>query len=158
MTANETFASRVQALRKSWIEWRQVKALASSHEFESQYLLLLTLHGWALQAAAEINAVYGEGLAVDVSPAPDRNDAVAAFNVVVANSYTASFTLSERRRAGASSWFVAVGLGAGGRGSTSVAAGPERRNGQWTRGRLEDLLLSMLGAYERGLSHPDISA
>jgi len=33
-----------------------------------------------------------------------------------------------------------------------VAAGPERRYGQWTRARLEDLLLSLLGAYERARS------
>ena len=37
------------------------------------------------------------------------------------------------------------GIGGGG----AIAAGPERRNGQWTRGRLEELLLSVLGAYER---------
>jgi hypothetical protein len=33
-----------------------------------------------------------------------------------------------------------------------VTAGPERRNGQWTRGRVEDILLSVLGAYERAAS------
>jgi hypothetical protein len=40
----------------------------------------------------------------------------------------------------------------GGPRGTSIAAGPERRNGQWTRARVEDLLLSLLGAYERDRS------
>ena len=130
MSSVEPFAQRVQSLRETWLERRMVKALASAHDRESQFQLLATLHQWALQAAADIQRVYGETLIVEVSPAPEAG-------------------LAERRRASGGSWFVDASVMGGGRGGGAIAAGPERRNGQWTRGRLEELLLSVLGAYER---------
>ena len=63
-----------------------------------------------------------------------------------------TFSLAERRRMGGSRWFIAVSVATAGPGGSAVAAGPERRNGQWTRGRLEEVLLSVLGAYERSVA------
>ena len=63
-----------------------------------------------------------------------------------------TFALTERRRMGGTRWFVAVSVGSGGPGGSITPAGPERKNGQWTRSRLEDILLSVLGAYERAHS------
>lgn len=149
MSSVEPFAQRVQSLRETWLERRMVKALASAHDRESQFQLLATLHQWALQAAADIQRVYGETLIVEVSPAPEAADASPCFHVLVDRGYSVSFGLAERRRASGGSWFVDASVMGGGRGGGAIAAGPERRNGQWTRGRLEELLLSVLGAYER---------
>jgi hypothetical protein len=113
---------------------------------------LTTLHDWAETAAADIRKVYGDSLGVSVSPLPRKEDATPAFTVTLGNSYTVTFVLTERRRMAGTRWFVSVTVGSGGPGGAIVAAGPERRNGQWTRGRLEDILLSVLGAYERALS------
>ncbi len=134
-------------LREAWAERRQVKLIASSRDFDSQFALLTTMHSWALQAAEEIDRVYDGDVAVVVSPPPGPDKLAAAFSVFMAESFTLGFSLSERRRASDSSWFVSVAMGSSAGGT--VAAGPERRNGQWTRSRLEDLLLSVLGAWER---------
>jgi hypothetical protein len=150
--SGESFERRVETLRNSWAERRQLKGLASVHDLESQFSLLTTLHSWAETAAADIRKVYGESLAIAVSPLPRKEDVAPAFTVTLGNSYTVTFVLTERRRMAGTRWFVSVTVGAGGPGGGIVAAGPERRNGQWTRGRLEDILLSVLGAYERALS------
>lgn len=148
---SDSFATRVQTLRDSWVERRQVKALASSHDFDSQFQLLATLHGWAVHAVHDIRSVYGETLPVAVSEAPRPADTAPGFAVIVDDRHRVTFALAERKRLGTSRWFIAVALTSGPGGGV-MAAGPERRNGQWTRGRLEDLLLSALGAYERALS------
>lgn len=149
--SGESFQRRVELLRDSWAERRQLKGLASVHDFDSQLRLLRALHGWAEEATQEIASVYEGALAASVSPAPAPGPS-PAFTVTLAENYTVTFLLNERRRAGSARWSVSVMVGAGGPGGSIVAAGPERRNGQWTRGRLEDILLSVLGAYERNVS------
>lgn len=154
LMSGESFERRVQVLRDSWAERRQVRGLAGVHDLDSQFNLLATLHQWAEAAAADIRKVYGESLAVSVSPLPRREDTAPAFAVTLGNSYTVTFVLTERSRMAGTRWFISVTVGSGGPGGAIAAAGPERRNGQWTRGRLEDILLSVLGAYERSLSEP----
>jgi len=153
--ATEPFADRVRALRDSWLERRQVRALASAHDFDSQYRLLRTLHEWASEGVRDIHGVYGPSLPIRVSPPPRPDRREAAFSVVLGDAHVLSFALSERRRAGGSRWYIAVSIGSAGPAGNAVAAGPERRNGQWTRGRLEDLLLTVLGAWERSSAEPD---
>ena len=150
--SNEPFPQRVQMLRDAWIERRQVKSFASAHDYESQYRLLLTLHEWATHAIEGIRAVYGEAVPIVLSPIPNEAAADRAFNVAVAGTYTVNFALHERPRAGSSRWSIAASVISNAPGGSVAAAGPERRNGQWTRSRLEDLLLSALGAYERARS------
>jgi hypothetical protein len=150
--SGETFQRRVELLRDSWSERRQLGGLAGVHDFDSQFRLLLTLHGWARDATAVIERVYGPELSVSVSPAPAAGAAGPAFTVTLGENHTVSFLLTERRRVGGTRWHISVTVGSGGPGGAIVAAGPERRNGQWTRGRLEDILLSVLGAYERSVS------
>ncbi len=150
--SSDSFQRRVEVLRESWAERRHLKDLASSHEFEPQFQLLETLHGLAESAVADIRAVYAEEIDVTLGPLPDREDASPAFSITVGGPYTVTFLLAERRRMGLTRWFVSVTISSGGPGGAVTAAGPERRNGQWTRLRVEDILLSVLGAYERSLS------
>jgi hypothetical protein len=152
MTSGEPFLRRVQLLHDTWVERRQVKALASSHEFDDQYRLLLTLRGWAEQAVQDIQTVYGGSLHIALSPPPSRDARDLAFSVTIGASSTITFSLIERLRMGMSRWFIRVSTSSTGPAGGVVAAGPERRNGQWTRGRLEDLLLSALGTFERSVS------
>jgi hypothetical protein len=150
--STDSFVQRVQALRDSWAERRLVQRLAGAHDFDSQYRLLTTLHTWVGEAARDISAVYGSAMSVSVSPVPDALSRTPAFSIVIGGAYTVTFALTERRRMGGPRWFVTVLIGSAGPGGAVAAAGPERRNGQWTRGRLEDVLLSVLGAYERATS------
>lgn len=154
----EPFAVRVQTLRDAWIERRQVKAFAGSHERPDQLRLLNTVYEWADGALHEIRTVYGDTLPIDLSPPPAAGDSPPGFHVVLASAFTISFALAERRRGGAPSWCLSVSIGSPGRGGAATPAGPERRNGQWTRARLEELLLGMLGAYERSLAEPVVEA
>jgi hypothetical protein len=100
----------------------------------------------------DIRAVYGKALATSISPAPNAETTNPGFSITLGDQYTLTFSLSERRREGGARWFVSVTVSSGGPGGNMVTAGPERRNGQWTRGRVEDILLSVLGAYERAAS------
>ena len=146
---SEPFARRVQTLRDAWVERRQTQSFASSHDFNSQYQLLLTLHRWALDAIREVHDVYGDSIWVELSPAPARASTAPAFSVGVAGTYSVNFALQERNIAGGEHWSVMARVISSAPRDLVVPAGPERRNGQWTRGRLEELLLSVLGAYER---------
>lgn len=151
----ESFVQRVQSLRDAWSERREIKGLAGAHDFESQFRLLVTLHNWASEAVGEIETVYGDAVHIALSPPPVQDPYGTAFSVFVASQFTLTFGLTERHRLGGSRWSVSVSLGSTGIGGSAVAAGPERRNGHWTRGRLEDLLLSVLGAWERAQSEGD---
>ncbi len=144
----EPFRRRVEQLRDAWAERRALRGIAGAHDRASQAALLRTLYSWAVEAAAEVRAVYGAGLPVEVSALPPGDEA-SAFTVSLARDYTLTFALVERRRTGGPRWHIAVTRSTPGPRGTTAAAGPERRNGQWTRARLEDLLLSLLGAYER---------
>jgi hypothetical protein len=150
--SRESFQRRVTVLRDSWAERRALKGLAGAPDFDSQYGMLLAIYQWADDAAAGIRAVYGDTLAVTLSPRPEREGAAPAFVITIGDSFTVAFVLSERARMGSARWSVGVTVGSGGPGGAITAAGPERRNSQWTRGRLEDILLSVLGAYERGVT------
>ncbi len=150
--SHERFQHRVAVLRDSWAERRALKGLGGTHDFDSQYNLLQALYQWADEAAADIRVVYGGALAVTLSPLPDRASSAPAFVVTLGDNYTVTFVLSERTRMGSPRWAIAVTIGAAGPGGSIAAAGPDRRSAQWTRGRLEDILLSVLGAYERAIS------
>ncbi len=145
----EPFAARVRTSHESWQERREVKALASAHDRDSQLRLLLALHRWATGAIEDIRSVYGNELPAEISPVPRRDDVSPAFTVSLGGSHVLTLSLLERRRLTVQHWYVSVSYSSAATGGEGVMAGPERRNGQWTRGRLEDLLLSILGSYER---------
>lgn len=133
-----------------------MQAFASSHDFDSQYQLLLTLHRWAVEGIRDVEEIYGEAVEVDLSPAPDRTGPAPAFSVAVAGTYSVNFALLERTHGGSSHWAVVASVISNAPRGLVVPAGPERRNGQWTRTRLEELLLSVLGAYERARTDRDL--
>lgn len=145
----DTFANRVQILHESWAERRQVAKLAGTHDFDSQFRLVATLHEWATEACQDISEVYEERLAVSLSPLPDAEDIPPAFSITIGDRHSVTFSLLERRRMNGSRWHVSVSVASTGPGGSIAHAGPERRNGHWSRSRVEDVLLSLLGAYER---------
>ena len=155
--SGESFSQRVQKLHDSWNERRQIKGIASAHDFDSQFQLLSTLHSWAEEAVSEIRQVYDDVVHISLSPAPLRDPDGPAFSIYLGQAFTLTFALTERRRLGGSRWFVSVSVGSSGATGGVVAAGPERRNGHWTRGRLKELLLSVLGAFERSQADPDVA-
>lgn len=151
----ETFSQRVQNLRDAWAERREIKGMAGAHDFESQFRLLVALYGWASEAVHEIETVYGDAMHITLTPPPTPEPYGAAFSICVADQFTLTFGLTERQKLGGSRWALSVSLGSKGTGGGAIEAGPGRRDGHWTRGRLQDLLLSLVGSWERAQSEPE---
>lgn len=98
--SGDSFQQRVALLRASWTENDANQNLAGIHDFDSQLDLLLTLHNWTESATRDIAAVYGEALAISVSPAPAAATANPGFSVTIGESYTVTFALTKRRAHG----------------------------------------------------------
>lgn len=148
----ENFRRRVAQLRDSWEERRTLKSFAGAPDFNSQFALLSSIYRWVEDAVADIRDVYGDSLAVTLGPMPTAEAPAPAFALTLGDATTLTFAMVERTRVESSRWAIAVTIGTGGPGGTVVAAGPERRSAQWTRARVEDILLSVLGAHERAAS------
>lgn len=149
---HENFRRRVAQLRDSWEERRALKGFAGAPDFDSQYTLLSAIHRWVEEAVVDIRDVYGDALAVHLGPGPLPDTPVPAFALTLGDSTTLTFAMVERTRMDAPRWAIAATIGTGGPGGSVVAAGPERRSAHWTRARIEDILLSVLGAHERASS------
>jgi hypothetical protein len=152
----EPFTYRLRQLRDTWSERRQTRSFAATNDFLSRFELLLCLYDWSTQAIAEVSSVYSGEIHVGVSPRPEKDDPNPAFNISVAEQYLITFAVTPRSRGRDETWQVVVSIFSNGpHGTTAVPAGPERRTGQWTRGRLEDVLLSVLSAWERSVTEGD---
>jgi hypothetical protein len=147
--ASEAFESRVRELRDTWAEQRELAGLSAGNDLVSRFELLSVLHGWAAEAAAAITQVYGGSFLCNVSPAPQITDRPPAFLVTIGGGYTARFFLKERETSGANHWTVSAVVRTPGSSIASTTVGPDRRHRGWSRSQLEDVLLSMLAAYER---------
>ncbi len=149
--ATQPFQGRVRLLRETWEERRHLAALSTSHDLVSQVTLLLQVYAWVKEARDAILVVYGSGCPVTLSPEPSRRDPLPAFSFAVGRQGI-TFALEERQRGASASWHIAGCLTAGSpRTGPTAMAGPERRNGLWSRLRVEELLLSILSTYERSL-------
>ena len=151
MQNNVTFAVRVQTLRDSWAERRETGCLARAHDFESQFRLLEVLHGWAVSATDDAQAVYGDRVDITVGPMPEETEGTPGFSVTVDSRHSLTVSLAQRPT-NTARWFLKVWVSSSGVGTEPGQAGPSRLDGQWTRTRLEELILSLLGAYERSKS------
>ncbi len=147
---SQPFLERVNALRTAWDERRCVERLAAGHDFASQYGLLLLIHRWVADAVADAVRCYGQDLPISLSPAPPAAGRDTAFHVMVAGTFSLVFGLVERHREGGPSWSVALVERVAGPIDDRPATGPSR--GRWTRARVEELMLSLLGAFERARS------
>jgi hypothetical protein len=107
------------------------------------------LHAWAVEALLDIQAVYGPDFPVAIDGPPDVHDSSPGFGITLAGSQVLTFSLLERNRAQSPHWYLGVSRASP--GGEETHAGTDRRNGHWNRGRLEELLLTLLGGYERSI-------
>ncbi len=150
--SGESFSGRVQQLHDTWAERREVGSLGGAHDFDTQFKLLLTLHEWATEGCAEIAGVYGKQNPVSPGPPPSRE--APAFSVRVDSGHVLSFVLAERPGTAGPTWRLVCTQRTAGPGTGVRVVGTGRRDGQWTRARLEATLLSLLAAHERSLGTP----
>lgn len=141
----DSFPARVQALRDTWRTRRRMKHLSNQRDLASRFELLQVLHEWTERSIEAIRQVYGNSLAIELTPPPDLAARRLSFTAAFEDAYRVSFELQPRDESG-QHWDLAVRLTTP---DAVTAAGQARGAGQWTPGRVEDLLLSLLAAFER---------
>jgi hypothetical protein len=145
------FEQRLRLLQQGWRERREVARLVHAGDSDSQLELLQRIHAWTLDCAASIANVYGQDITVAVSPRPRGQDDVS-FVLIVAQAHRLVFSVVPRSGGG---WRVSARSLSGGMASSS-AVGPSRRDGSWTRARVEELILAQVAAVERARSDGEI--
>ena len=128
------------------MERRETGTLSRSHDLESQLRVFENVHRWASECLGDIDIVYGEALNTAIDPLAGSG-ASRRFAVVVGGDERATFELVDRGTAERPAWLVVVRVAAGGRPREA-----ERRIRFWRRPQVEEIVLSLLGAYERARS------
>jgi hypothetical protein len=147
------FAARLRQLKEAWEERRDVARLVQARDAPSQLQLLQRIHAWVTDCIAAIGSVYGAGLPASVSPRPHNLDDVSVV-VTVAQVHRLVFSVVPRSGGG---WRISARSLSGPSAVTgaATAVGPSRRDGSWTRARVEDLILAQVAAVERSRTdHP----
>jgi hypothetical protein len=154
--AESDFEARLRQLRQAWRERREVARLVHSGDASSQVELLQRIHSWATDCVVAISRVYGPDLAVNLSPRPS-GEADRSFVLTVAHAHRLAFSVVPRSGGG---WRVAARNLSGMTPGSATAVGPSRRDGSWTRARVEDLILAQVAAVERsrGEEEPPLPA
>jgi hypothetical protein len=144
-TSETDFETRLAQLRQAWRERREVSRLVHAGDESSQLELLQRIHSWASECVAAIGRVYGAELAISISPSPRALDDVS-FVLAIAHSHRLVFSVVARSGGG---WRVSARSLAGVSAGSATAVGPSRRDGSWTRARVEELILAQVAAVER---------
>lgn len=144
------FEVRVRSLREGWVERRESGFLSRSHDFDSQSRVLANIHRWASECIEDVRHVYGEAFPITIDPLDDSGP----FVITVGAIQRAAFELVDRGGAERSSWQVVARVATGGEDGE---APEERRVRHWRRSQVEEILLSLLSAYERSLTR-EVSA
>ena len=140
------FEARVRSLREKWVERRETGTLSRSHDLESQLRVFENVHRWASECLGDIDIVYGEALNTAIDPLAGSG-ASRRFAVAVGGDERATFELVDRGTAERPAWLGVVRVAAGGRPREG-----ERRIRFWRRPQVEEIVRSLLGAYERARS------
>lgn len=144
------FEARVRSLHQAWLERRESWVLSRAHDLDSQRRVLANVHGWASECIEDVRHVYGETLPLTIEPLGEPG----CFNVAVGASQCATFALVDRGNPERPSWQVVARVVT--HGDEGGQAADERRVRRWGRAQVEEILLSLLGAYERSLA-PEFS-
>lgn len=144
------FEARVRSLHEGWLERRESWLLSRAHDFDSQQRVLSNIHRWASECIEDVRHVYGESLPVTI----DSIEQDSRFAIAVGAGQRASFELVDRGSEERPGWQVVARVAADGE---TGEAPEEKRVRHWRRGQVEEILLSLLSAYERSLSR-EVSA
>ncbi len=138
------FEARVRSLHEGWLERRESWLLSRAHDLDSQRRVLDNIHRWASECIEDVRHVYGEALPITIEPLEEQD----RFTITVGDSQCAAFEIFDRGSDERPSWQVVARVAAGGEAGE---APEERRVRHWRRSQVEEILLSLLSAYERSL-------
>ena len=143
----QSFAPRIAELHNAWEERRALKSLTTRHDFEAQSLLLRTIYSWAGQARATIAEVYDGS--VQVTLVPESGDLLGRrLAMSFAGTHTLAVSLVERIEGHHQQWRLVAAFTTHSR-TPGVPPHTSSRTPVWTRRAFEDLVLTVLDAYER---------
>ncbi len=145
------FEARVRSLREGWLDRRESGLLARTHDFDSQRRVLANIHRWASECIDDVRHVYGEELPITTGPLGEHG----RFAISVGTGQRAVFELLDRGGGERPTWQVVARVTTG--GAEAGEAPEERRVRHWRRSQVEEILLSLLSAYERSLNR-EVSA
>lgn len=145
----EPFRYRVEALREAWRDRRDAARLSARRDQPAQEQLLRLLHEWVAASLVDVRAVYGPSLPAFLDPESAEAAAAAGAFTVTIGPGAAAFALRQQRREGAHAWRIASTITVAGQ-PLSAARGARAR--RWTRAKVDDIILTLLAAYERSLS------
>jgi hypothetical protein len=156
-SAEGDFEARLRSLRASWCERREIARFAHSADAPAQLELLQRIHAWCCDCVEAVGSVYGSDLPAATGARPSHEE--AAFALDFGGGRRLVFSLVRRSSGG---WRVGAQAFAGESPSLAAPVGPGRRDGSWTRARVEDLVLAQVAAIERargdGAPRPGITA
>ncbi len=152
---SEQFDGKIRALRQLWDEKRQTAQLSTGDEFATRFDLLRLIHRWLEESLVAIARHYGEAVGARLGPLPSPENATDGFTLTIFESYVLKFRLASRKGPVGEIWTVVGEAGNLGSRPMLTALGPTRRHGQWTRERIEQILLSILSQFERDRYEPD---
>lgn len=145
---DQSFVERVRHFQQDWRDRREYAELAELVEPHRTERLLCVLHAWASEAAADIHEVYGSTLELTVGPVEPDFRHGAGFTVAVAGSFYLDFEAGGNSASPTSPRTVNAGVRFGD-GSREIALTRQSRHVMWNREQVQDLVMRLLGAYER---------
>jgi hypothetical protein len=139
------FLVKVQEIHDSWAETRQTIDARRDRGRHGQATMLGYVFNWTAEAALDLARVYGD--LIELTPEPDLAAAEPGFVLHVGPVHTMHVDLVPHPRS-PSEWLVRIRLSYPDEHSW-VTVHWGRRHDNWTRERLEEVILSLLSAFER---------
>ncbi len=149
------FAERVRDLRDDWSDMRDMAAMLQHDDRPSQFRALLKVYDWCVDAVADIRRAYGSAAVAGISPPPEESGAEPGFEVSVNTAHRFGAWLT-RVRGSQDRWHIHVALMFP-ESQTWLPAARGHQVNYWTRRRIDDILLSLLSAFERSRMPPRLA-
>ncbi len=123
-------------------------SIGGNGDRSSQLAVLRAIHGWCEDSVQAIKAVYGDTLAVELTPLPGPDASCPAWAVSLEGREGLLAWLEPQGEA-AGKWTVLVALKSADRGEGWLPLARPRGKRTWTRTGIEDALLGLVGMVER---------
>lgn len=140
---NEDFRQRLSQLAESWEERRVSVTLGRRRVQPAQLELLGLIHGWAREALRDVVSVYGSTVKAALSPLESGGG--QTFRVEVGESHATFEVMLDGGHK--DSWRTTAVVRLSGEPAEKAHS---HRPREWSRRRVEEIVLQMVGAFERG--------
>jgi hypothetical protein len=148
------FSEKLRAIHDSWAEARDTREIRRLRTAAAQAEMLALIHAWCVRLAAQMEEIYGS--LVRLSALNPYGSEDMGFDLAIGDDHQMAVSLQPGKAStsgSAPTWEVQIRLRYPEEPAWVVATWG-RRNQNWTRQRIEEVLLSLLSAFERSRSGP----